>query len=139
MANGEAEFPTSRRSRLRMPAFLSLGSPDFLVFLAYGALGAFIGGSLWCVVAVLLHTDVGILAILMGFFTGKGIAMAAPYRRATLTPVAMLLTAGMWDVCSALITSQGIPLTPLDAVFCIVSLVAAAIPIDFLPRNFAAR
>jgi hypothetical protein len=50
-----------------------------------------------------------------------------------------LLTAAMWDRCSALITSQGFPLTPLDAVFCIVGLIAAAAPTDFLPRNLAAR
>jgi hypothetical protein len=32
----------------------------------------------------------------------------------------------------------GHPPTPLDANFCILSMIAAA-PIDFLPRNLAAR
>lgn len=128
----------ARRGRPRQPAS-SFGTSDLALYLAYGALGAFIGGSLWCVIAVLWHSDVGALAILMGYFTGKGIAMAALYRRGTLTLIAMLVTAGMWDVCTALIISQGISLTPLDAAFYVVSLIAAAIPIDFLPRNLTAR
>ena len=138
-ATPQGDYTPAPRRWARASILFPFGSSDTLVFLAHGALGAFIGGSLWYVVAVLLHSDVGALAILMGFFTGKGISLSTPYRRATLTPIAILVTAAMWDLCCALFTAQGISLSPLDAVFLIVSIVAAAAPIDFLPRNTAAR
>jgi len=114
---------------------VSAHGADLLLATAYGALGAFIGAGLWCVVATLAHALLGPLGLVMAFLTGKGTAMTATFRSSALVLVAVALTALSWDVCAALLTSQGAALSPLDAVFCLISLFVAAAPVDFLPRR----
>lgn len=110
---------------------------DVLLSAIHGALGAFIGAGLWCVIATIVHGLVGPMAIAVGFLVGMGTAMDGQRRGIPLTLIAILLTAATWEVCVALITSQGVTFGPLDIAFCAIGILASAFPTELLPRYSA--